>query len=259
MLGQLTNKVVIVTGAARGIGAGIAQVFANAGAKVVLSDIAVEAGRLTAERIAEAGGDALFVESDISERQQVKQLVQSSVDHFGRLDIVVHNAAAFPMGSIEEMPDENLELAISVILKPAFWFTQDVLTHFREQGAGRLIFTSSVTGPTVAMPGTAPYAAAKAGLNGFIKTAALELAKENVTVNGVEPGYIMTDAMAHLGDEEGIQKMTSYIPKGHLGQPDDIANTMLFLASDEAAYITGQTIIVDGGSTLPESPALISD
>lgn len=258
MLGQLTNKVVIVTGAARGIGAGIAQVFAGAGARVVVSDIAVDAGRNTVDRICQAGGDALFVESDISKRQQVINLVQRCVEHYGRLDTVVHNAAAFPMGNIERMPDEDLELALSVILKPAFWFTQEALPHFREQGAGRLIFTSSVTGPTVAMPGTAPYAAAKAGLNGFIKTAALELAKENVTVNGVEPGYIMTDAMAHLGDEEGVQKMASYIPKGYLGQPEDIANTMLFLACDEASYITGQTIVVDGGSTLPESPALIS-
>lgn len=257
MLGQLTGKVAIVTGAAQGIGAGIARVFAAAGARVVVADIAAERGGRTAGAICEAGHDAVFIESDISKRSNVADLVASAVDRFGRLDIVVHNAASFAVSTAEEMSEEYLELSMSVILKPAFWFAQDAVPHFRKQGAGRLLFTSSVSGPTVAAPGIANYCAAKGGINGFIKAAAIELAKDDITVNGVEPGFIRTDSMDLLADEEGLKKLESYIPKGHMGRPEDIANTMLFLASDEACYITGQTIIVDGGNSLVESAALL--
>jgi len=258
MLGQLTDKVTIVTGAAQGIGAGIARVFAGAGAKVAVADIAVEQGGRTADAICQAGHDAVFIESDISKRHNVADLVESVVDRFGRLDIVVHNAASFAASTAEEMSEEYLELSMSVILKPAFWFAQDAVPHFRKQGAGRLLFTSSVSGPTVAVPGAANYCAAKGGINGFIKAAGIELAKDNITVNGVEPGFIKTDSMNLLADEDGLKKIESFIPKGHMGRPEDIANAMLFLASDEACYITGQTIIVDGGSTLVESAALLA-
>ena len=121
------------------------------------------------------------------------------------------------------------------------------------------LFTSSVTGPRVAMPGTSYYAASKGGMNAFIRTAALELAPENITVNGVEPGYIRTAAMELLADEEGLAQMTKYIPAGYMGAPEDIAYCMLWLASDEARYITGQTICIDGGSTLPESPVFLEE
>ena len=116
-----------------------------------------------------------------------------------------------------------------------------------------MMFTSSVTGPRVAMPGTSHYAMSKGGMNGFIRTAALEYARENITINGVEPGYILTAAMSALGGEEELKAMSQCIPLGKMGVPEDIAYTMLFLATDEASYLTGQTIVVDGGSTLPES------
>jgi len=150
-----------------------------------------------------------------------------------------------------------LDQTLAVNMKAAFWITQESLPYFRQQGGGRIILTSSVTGPTVAMPGTSNYAASKGGMNAFIRTAALELGRENITVNGVEPGYIMTQAMGLLADEEELKEMASLIPNGKIGVPEDIAYTMLFLASDEASYITGQTIIVDGGSTLPESPVVL--
>ncbi len=257
MLGQLQNKVVIVTGAAQGIGAAISRVFAQAGAKVVLADIAADIGRKTASDICAAGGEAHFIEADISLREQVNSLVQSAVEHYGKLDIVIHNAASFAIRSAENMSEEYLDKSLSVILRPAFWFTQEALPHFRKQGSGRLIFTSSVTGPTVATPGAANYSAAKSGINGFVKAAAVELAKENITVNAVEPGFIKTDAMDLLADKEGQKRLESYIPRGHMGKPEDIANAMLFFASDEASYITGQSIIVDGASTLVESAALL--
>jgi 3-oxoacyl-[acyl-carrier protein] reductase len=133
------------------------------------------------------------------------------------------------------------------------------IPHFKKQKKGRLLFTSSVTGPRVAYPGLSYYAATKSGVNGFIRNAALELARDGITVNGVEPGYIRTAAMELLTDEAGIKKMEYYIPVGHLGHVNDIAYTMLFLASEEASYITGQTVVVDGGSTLPESPICMDE
>jgi 3-oxoacyl-[acyl-carrier protein] reductase len=123
---------------------------------------------------------------------------------------------------------------------------------------GRMIFTSSVTGPKVAMPGTSHYAMSKGGMNAFIKTAALEYARENITINGIEPGYIMTAAMSELANAEELEEMAKCIPTGNFGIPNDIAYPMLFLASEKASYITGQTIVVDGGSTLPESHVVMN-
>jgi len=187
----------------------------------------------------------------------VKRVVSETVDRFGRLDIVVHNAGIYPILSIERLSDADLDRTLSVNLKAGFWFIQAALPHLRKQGGGRFLFTSSVTGPNVAMPETAHYAASKNGINGLIRTAALEYARENITVNGVEPGYILTPAMDALGGPEVLAEMAKQIPIGKLGLPVDVANAMLFLASDAAAYITGQTIVVDGGSTLPESPVVL--
>ena len=257
MLGDLKGKVAIVTGSGQGIGECIAKVFAQAGARVVVAARAKQNGQQTVDAIKAAGGDALLVQTDVGIHQEVDLLVAATVAHYGRLDIALHNAAVYPLHSIENLSDEVLDRTLAVNMKAAFWLTQAALPHFRRQGGGRLLFTSSVTGPRVAMPGTSHYAASKSGLNGFIRTAALEFARENITVNAVEPGYILTQAMSALGDEEQLKAIAACIPKGRLGTPAEVANTMLFLASDEASYITGQTIVVDGGSTLPESQVVM--
>ena len=257
MLGRLQGKVVIVTGAGQGIGEGIAKVFSAAGAKVVVATRTLENGQQTVSDIIGTGGDALLIQADVGSKNEVDSMVAKTVEHYGRLDIVIHNAAVFPMYSIEDLSEDDLDTTLAVNLKAAFWIVKACLPHFRQQQGGRFIFTSSVTGPRVAMPLTAHYAASKAGLNGFIRTAALELARENITVNGVEPGYILTQAMSLLADGDELAEMANLIPKGELGKSEDIANAMLFLASEEAAYITGQTIVVDGGSTLPESPVVL--
>ena len=257
MLGDLSGKVAIVTGAGQGIGEGIAKIFAAAGAKIVVATRTAENGQETVDDIAATGGEAVLVQCDVGQRQQVEDMVATCVERFGRVDITVHNAAVYPLHTIEELTDDVVDTTLSVNMKAGVWLTQACLPHFRQQGGGRLLFTSSVTGPRVAMPGTAHYAMSKSGLNGFMRTAALEYARENITVNGVEPGYILTHAMSSLGDEEELKAMAECIPQGHLGAPEDVANTMLFLASDEAAYITGQTIVVDGGSTLPESQVVM--
>ncbi len=257
MIGNLTGQVALVTGAGQGIGEGIARCFAKAGASVLIATRTAANGQKVADSIVSQGGTASLLRTDIGKHEEAKRAVDHAVATYGHLDIVVHNAAVYPVIPIEQLSDEDLDRTLSVNLKAGFWLIQAALPHLRKRGGGRILFTSSVTGPNVAMPGTAHYAASKSGMNGLIRTAALEFARENITVNGVEPGYILTPAMSALGSEEEIAAMAKCIPLGKLGAPADIANTMLFLASNEAAYITGQTIVVDGGSTLPESPIVL--
>ena len=259
MFADLTNKIALVTGSGKGIGAGIARVFAKAGAKVMVVNRTPENGQRTVDDIRSAGGEAELCGVDIGSVESVNKSVQQTVDRWGGIDVMVHNAASFLGGNVDEYSEDDLETVLSVNLKACFRYSKAVIPHFRQRGGGRLIFTSSVTGPRVAMPGTSYYAASKGGMNAFIRTAAMELARDNVTVNGVEPGYIRTAAMELLADEEGLAQMTKYIPAGYMGKPEDIAYCMLWLASDEARYITGQTICIDGGSTLPESPVFLEE
>ncbi len=259
MFASLEDKVAIVTGGGQGIGAGIVRVFAAAGAKVMIATRTAKHGEKTLAEVSAAGGTAALAAVDIGDAETVNQVVADTAGKWGGVDILVHNAASFLGGAVESYSEEDLETVLSVNLKSCFRFSKACIPHFRSRGGGRLLFTSSVTGTRVAMPGTSYYAASKGGMNAFIRTAAIELARENITVNGVEPGYIRTAAMELLADEEGLAQMTKYIPAGFMGKPEDIAYCMLYLASDEARYITGQTICVDGGSTLPESPVFMEE
>ena len=256
---RLADKVAIITGSGQGIGEAIARVFADEGARVVVATRGRENGQATVDAIREAGGEAHLVVLDVGATDQVIALVDETVSHYGRVDIMVHNAASFLFDNVENYSEENLDTVLAVNLKACFSLSKACIPHMKKQGGGRLLFTSSVTGPRVVMPGTSYYAASKGGMNAFIRTAAIELARDNITVNGVEPGYIRTAAMEILADEEGLKQMASYIPAGYIGDPEDIAYCMLYLASDEARYITGQTICVDGGSTLPESPVFLEE
>ena len=250
---RLDGKVALVTGGGRGIGAAIAR----AGACVMIANRTGQAGEGIAEGIRAEGLQARATACDIGRRAQAVVAVESTVAQWGSLDIVVHNAAINPWCELDSLEESALDQTLAVNLKACFWLTQAALPYLRaagKRGGGRVLVTSSVTGPRVVMPGSAPYAVSKAGVNGFIRSVALELADDTITVNGVEPGYIAKQGGSLLSDPHRAAQIAKFIPARALGEPQDIAHAMLFLASPAARYITGQTIVVDGGSTLPESP-----
>ncbi len=250
----LDGKVALVTGGGRGIGAAIAEVFARAGARVLIANRTASAGDATAAAIRAEGHVCEAIACDIGTRDEAGRAVAEAVRRFEALDIVVHNAAVNPWTSLAELNEEALRRTLAVNLEACFWLAQAALPCWRVRGSGRMLVTSSVTGPRVAMPHSIPYAASKAGVNGFIRSAALDLAAEHVTVNGVEPGFIAKVGGTLLSDPERAARIARHIPAGELGRPEDVAYAMCFLASDAGRYITGQTIVVDGGSTLLESP-----
>lgn len=251
---RLAGKVAIVTGSGQGIGRATALAFAAEGATVAIATRTQAHGEETLAMIEAAGGKAVLRIVDLADHAVARAMVADVAATCGRLDIVVHNAAAFGRRTIEEMDEALLDTLFNLNVKACFTLTQAALPHMRKQGGGRIIITSSVTGPKVSMPGSGAYATSKAAVTGFIHTAAIELAADNITVNGIEPGYIDTPALTGLKARYGADNIAKYIPAKRLGRPEEIAGAMLFLASDESSYITGETIVVDGGARLPESP-----
>ena len=252
MGGRLADRVAIVIGAARGIGAGIAERFVEEGASVVIADREAEAGAATAERLA-AVGPASFIAADIAGEADAQRIAAAAVDRFGGIDVLVQNAGIYPWTLIEDISAEEWDQVLGVNLRGTFLAARACLAPMKERRYGRMVFTSSITGPRVSNPGHGHYSASKAGINGFIRAAAVEFAPHGITVNGIEPGNIETEAVHTQRSEEYIRSMEAAVPLGRLGTPRDVANAALFLASDDAAYITGTTLIVDGGQILPES------
>ena len=244
---RLKDKSALVIGAARGIGKAIAQRFAEEGAKLVIADTEAEAGAATA---AELG--AAFIRADISQLADAEAAVALAVERYGRLDIIVQNAGIYPWQLLENTSPEDWDRVMGVNLRGSFIAARAALPVMKAQGGGRILYTSSITGPHVTSPGHGHYSATKAGINGLIRAAALEFAGYGITVNGVEPGNILTEAIQQHRSPEFIKGMEDAIPLGRLGSPRDVANAFLFLASDDASYITGTTIVVDGGQLLPE-------
>lgn len=249
MLTSIAGRSVIVTGASKGIGKGIARVFAAQGARVMLVGRDGEAARAAA---AEIGHGAAACAADVADWASCQAMAEATAAAFGGIDILCANAGVYPQTRIEAMDPAEWDLVMGTNLKGSFLSVKACLPWLKQSGAGRVILTSSITGPRTGFPGWSHYGASKSGQLGFMHTACIELAKYGITVNAVLPGNIITEGLEGLG-EDYLRTMAASIPLKRLGRVEDIGNAALFLASREAGYITGQTIIVDGGQILPES------
>ena len=254
MPSRLEGKSAIITGAGRGIGLGIARVLASEGAGVVLVDRDAEAVAGATAILREQGMRAIFAVADVSNIRAMQEAARRAVEELGSIDIVCPNAAIFDSSDVTVMPEALWDRLLDVNLKGVFLIVQACLPIMMSQRYGRIVVTSSITGNRTAIPGMAHYAASKGGINGFIRAAAIELAAHGITVNAIEPGHVMTEGAAPMYDAESKRAVETFIPMGRFGTPEDIGKAVLFLASDDAAYVTGQTLIVDGGVTLPEYP-----
>lgn len=251
---RLAEKVVIITGAGKGIGVDIARFFAKEGAKLVLLSRTESDLKKLSEEINKSGGISSYIVADVSKYNDLKQAAAFALKQYGRIDVLVHNAARYDdIERIENLSEESWQKIIHTNLDGTFFAVKAVLPTMQAQKYGRIVFISSISGPRVGLPGFSNYTASKAGVNGFMKTIAIELAKYNITVNAVEPGNIMTEALESANGAEEVANRIKAIPMGRLGTGAEIASASLFLATDEASYITGQSIIVDGGQTLPET------
>lgn len=247
MFTPLTDRTVLVTGGTSGIGKGIAGVFARAGANVVVVGRDRERGEAAA---ADLG--ATYLAADISRAEDCERMAAETLERFGGIDVVCANAGIFPDVRLEAMGEADIDAIFATNVKGTMLTVKACLSALEASGHGRVLLTSSITGPITGFPGWSHYGATKAAQLGFLRTAAIELAPKGITINAVMPGNIETEGLAELGPDYRRQ-MESSIPQRKLGKVEDIGFAALFLATDEASYITGQTIVVDGGQVLPES------
>ena len=253
MLQSIAGRCVVVTGASKGIGKGIARIFARHGARVLVVSRTLTEARAAAQEI---GGETQAFAADVSDWSACQAMAAAAVSAFGGIDILCANAGIYPQAHIEQMEPGEWDTVLGTNLKGSFLSLKACLPWLKQSTQGRVILTSSITGPVTGFPGWSHYAASKAGQLGFMRTASIELARYGITVNAVLPGNIATEGLADLG-EEYRQSMAVSIPLKRLGSVEDVGNAVLFFASHEAGYITGQTIVVDGGQTLPETLAAI--
>lgn len=239
------NKVVLVTGGGRGIGRAVAIAFAKAGATVWVNSLTQETAKKTVEDISLLGGRANAIPGNVSDPLEAVRIVNEVIKHEGKLNILVNNAGITRDGLLVRMKDSDWDEVLNVNLRGVFLTTREAAKTMMKQREGNIINISSVVG-IMGNPGQANYAASKAGVIGFTKAVARELASRNITVNAVAPGFIETDMTGKLQDNAKSALMAQ-IPLGRLGQPEDVAETVLFLSSPGARYITGQVILVDGG------------
>ena len=244
---RLIDKVAIITGGGSGIGKATALTFAREGAKVAVVDINLEAAKAVAGEIQSAGGEAIALPVNTADRASVDVMVKAVLDAFGRIDILINNAGILRDAQLLKLTEDNFDAVIGVNLKGVFNCTQAVAPHMVERGSGRIVSASSV----VALYGNfgqTNYIAAKAGVIGMTKVWARELGRKGITVNAVAPGFIATDMIKDM-PENIIQSLVDKVPLKRMGQAQDVANAYLWLASDEASYINGAVISVDGGVT----------
>ena len=257
MFTSIAGRAVVVTGGSRGIGKGIASVFARNGAKVLITGRDSDVARAAAEELSAQAGEVSFVQADVSSREDCRRMAAIAQERLGGIDVLCANAGVLPHSRLSDMTEEVLDQVLGTNLKGTVFSVQACLPALARSGRGRVILTSSITGPITGYPGWTHYGASKAGQLGFMRTAAIELAPSRITVNAVLPGNIITEGLAELGEDYGA-KMAASIPLRRLGSVDDIGYAALFLATEEAGYITGQTIVIDGGQVLPVMPEAIA-
>ena len=245
---ELADQVAVVTGSARGIGKTIAMILAEAGAKIVISDLNVEAGKETVKEINDMGREAIWVEADVSKSDQANLLIETTQEKFGRLDILVNNAGITRDNLLMRMSEDEWDSVIAVNLKGTYNCIRAATKIFMKQRTGRIVNIASVVGQ-MGNAGQANYASSKAGVIGLTKSVAKEFAARNILVNAVAPGFIET-AMTEKLPEKAREMLLQLIPLAKLGQPEDVAKVVLFLSSSRSSYITGQVINVDGGMVM---------
>ena len=258
MFSSVAGRTVLVTGGTKGIGKGIARVFARSGANVVLAGRNEQVGQDCARELtALGGGEVSFVAVDVATRRGNDVAVEAALQRHGGLDVLCANAGIFPDALLSEMTESDLDAVLGTNVKGTVFAVQAALEPLTASGHGRVIVTSSITGPITGFPGWSHYGASKAAQLGFMRTAAIELAPRRITVNAVLPGNIVTEGLAELGPDYRAS-MEASIPLRRLGEVEDIGYAALFFATDQAAYVTGQALVVDGGQVLPESLAALA-
>jgi 3-oxoacyl-[acyl-carrier protein] reductase len=246
---RLSEKIAIVTGGGSWIGREIAKVYASQGAHVVVLGRNTLRLKQTVSEILNMEGSAEYIEADISQEFSVKLAVNKIITKYEKIDVVVQNAAIFPMHTLEKMRLQDWQQVIDINLTGSFIILKTISAIMKQQESGKIIFISSIAGERIGFPGFSHYSASKAGMNGLMRTAALELAPFNITVNSIEPGNIFNNETS-LASRSEMKQMLAAIPLGRLGKPIDVANLALFLGSDESSFITGQNFVVDGGEVI---------
>ncbi|MCH2504626.1 MAG: glucose 1-dehydrogenase [Dehalococcoidia bacterium] len=247
---RLENKVALISGGARGMGAAEAILFAGEGAKVVIGDVLEDEGRQTEAQINESGGECLFLRLDVTSESNWQDAVAATVSRFGKLDILVNNAGIFPLGTVEDTSEDLWDRVMAINAKGVFMGTKHAIPEMRKPGGGSIINISSIAG-LIGSRGAAAYGASKGAVRIFTKSTAIQYAADGIRANSVHPGIIETPMSIPtiLTTEEQRDTQINRTPLGRIGTADDVASGILFLASDESSFMTGSELVIDGGLT----------